>query len=131
MPRLGSPYGERAHLAAGAWLKRHHVRCVHCNWRRATEPDHVPPLATHAHREGSGCCRLQPTCGPCARLQGGMLRWRRDRVEADEPGEVIEPDGFDVLDAVWDVAWLDELRDVPENAVWPRFIASRIRSEPD
>lgn len=65
-----------------------------------------------------------PSCVPCQRRQGGMLRWRLDRLEADEPGEVVEPIGFDVLDPVWDVAWLDELREVPADATWPRFMTA-------
>lgn len=124
MPRLGSPYRERGYLATRAWLARNPVRCVWCNWRRATSPDHDPPLQSHAHVEGSGCCRLLPSCVPCQSLQGGLLRWRRERIEADDPGEVVEPLGFDVLHPVWDVGWLDELRDVPEDATWPRFMTA-------
>lgn len=33
-----------------------------------------------------------------------------------------EPLGFDVLDPVWGVPWLVDLREVPENAVWPRLM---------
>jgi len=35
----------------------------------------------------------------------------------------VEPAGFDVDDAVWDRgAWLDDLRDVPDDAWWPRLM---------
>jgi hypothetical protein len=33
-----------------------------------------------------------------------------------------EPLGLDVGDGVWDVAWLDELREVPDDAQWPRLM---------
>jgi hypothetical protein len=41
-------------------------------------------------------------------------------------GFVVEPDpepaGFDVDAAVWDVGWLDDLRDVPADGWWPRLM---------
>ena len=37
---------------------------------------------------------------------------------------VVEPAGFDVDDPVWDVPWLDELRDVPADATWPRLMTA-------
>jgi hypothetical protein len=40
---------------------------------RATSLDHQPPLALHRHVDGSGCCRLVPSCLPC-NLRAG--RWR-------------------------------------------------------
>lgn len=44
-------------------------------------------------------------------------------VVVDDVVELVEPVGFDVDDAVWDAAWwLDELREVPADAVWPRFM---------
>jgi hypothetical protein len=43
-------------------------------------------------------------------------------VVLDEVEEEAEPVGFDVDEAVWDVAWLDELREVPGDAVWPRLM---------
>lgn len=124
MPRRGSPYGEPAHLASTERIKRTSPRCVHCNWRPATESDHQPPLKAHRHRRGTACCRLVPSCFECARLQGGLLRWRSEQLELDEPGVVVEPIGFDVTDPVWDVDWLGGLRDVPVDAVWPRFMSA-------
>lgn len=93
----------------------------------------MPPLALHdggvrAHRHGSGCCRLVPACGPCQRRQGALVAQRVDALRlvaerGEEAVEVPEPVGFDVLDSRWDVAsWLDELREVPERAVWPRLM---------
>jgi hypothetical protein len=35
---------------------------------------------------------------------------------------VVEPEGFEVDDPVWDVPWLDGLREVPDNAWWPRLM---------
>jgi len=49
-------------------------------------------------------------------LGGGVAR---PRVAAPE---FVEPDGFGVGDAVWDVPWLDDLRGVPENGWWPRLM---------
>lgn len=122
MPRAGSPYGptyerERRELLAGR--PRCAVRLV-CNGSPATEADHQPPLKLHVHVEGSGCCVLVPSCGPCARKQGARLAagmvWDRTALE------VLDPVGFDVGDAVWDVSWLDEFRDVPDDATWPRLM---------
>lgn len=53
-----------------------------------------------------------------------MLRWRAERLEVGEPGEIVEPVGFDVSDPVWDAGWLDDLREVPDGAVWPRFMSA-------
>lgn len=53
-----------------------------------------------------------------------MLRWRAERLEAEVSGEIVEPIGFDVTDQVWDVDWLEDLRDVPKGAVWPRFMSA-------
>jgi hypothetical protein len=70
---------------------------------------------------------LVPACGPCQRRQAVDLanetRRGDDRFD-DELPELPEPVGFDVDDAVWDVAWLDDLRDVPENATWPRLMTA-------
>lgn len=95
--------------------------CVHCGWRPADRADHQPPLSLHDHVEGAGCCTLVPSCLPCEQRQSGLLggtsRWpRMARAELEEPA------GFPVGDAVWDVPWLDALRDVPANAWWPRLM---------
>ena len=92
--------------------------CVHCRVAVATEADHQPPVALHRHVDGASCCVLVPSCGPCARTQGSIVQ------SAVKPVvEVVEPVGFDVADAVWDVApWLDVLREVPADAVWPRLM---------
>src|SRR5882672_1705931 len=126
MPRRGSPYGpayqrtRRLLLAGRPW-------CVHClaEGRRvvATEADHQPPLARHRHVDGSGCCRLVPSCAPHQRQQAMHLALGRP-TPAAPPVELLEdPVGFDLDDAVWDVAsWLDDLREVPADAVWPRLM---------
>jgi hypothetical protein len=126
MPVRGSPYGpdhqrERAlRLAPG-------VACVHCKVRQATELDHDPPLALHLHVNGSGCCRRLPSCGPCARAQGGRIATGRPVTETVvdvQTEEVVEPDGFPVGDPVWEVPWLEELREVPDGAIWPRLMTA-------
>lgn len=60
-----SPYNDPEYRAARANLKLHPQRCWHtdCN-QPATTIDHVPALAEHTHRRGSGCCRLLPACQP-------------------------------------------------------------------
>lgn len=116
-------------------MLRRRPRCVYCS-RPATEADHVPPIELHpggkgSHRHGSGCCRLVPSCFDCARRQGGLIRARKasaNLLPADvdfdpvSASDVPEPIGFDVLDPVWDVEWLAELRKVPKEAVWPRLM---------
>jgi hypothetical protein len=127
VPRKGTPYGgsypkERKRLLAGKPL------CVHCleqgRKRPATEGDHQPPLALHTHVDGSDCCVLVPSCGPCQREQAGLLAMARRPNPVSAPAPVFdgEPAGFDVADAVWDRVWLEELRDVPAEAVWPRLM---------
>jgi hypothetical protein len=72
-----------------------------------------------------GCCWcvLRPHCWQCASPQGGRIRARRVDAELariadqEQPDErVLEPVGFARDDRAWDVAWLDDLRDVPGNA---------------
>jgi hypothetical protein len=97
-----------------------------CDGAPASEADHVPPLSRHRHVEGSGCCRLRPACGPCQRRQAVDLanEHRNGSGLVVSPDDLlVEPVGFDVTDPVWDPAWwLDDLRDVPAEAVWPRFM---------
>lgn len=68
-----------------------------------------------------------PACGPCQRAQGLAVGWANQH-STPEPAPVFavpEPDdspGPD--DPSWDVPWLDELRDVPANATWPRFMTA-------
>jgi hypothetical protein len=42
----------------------------------------------------------------------------------DSPVLAVEPDGFGAGDPVWDVPWLDGLRDVPSSATWPRLMTA-------
>jgi hypothetical protein len=95
--------------------------CSHCSRRTATEADHQPPLSLHDHEEGTGCCVLIPSCGPCARAQGARLAGLTDASKV-ETVTVEEPEGFPVESSVWDVPWLEELRDLPANATWPRLM---------
>jgi hypothetical protein len=41
--------------------------------RRATSPDHQPPLDQHTHLRGSGCCTLRPSCLKHQHSQGGTI----------------------------------------------------------
>lgn len=128
MPRRGSPYGgdygrqRRALLGLPCELR------LVCAGAPATEADHDPPLRRHRHVEGSGCCRLRPACWACQRRQAVDLATETRRGRREVVGdlvEVAEADGLDVDDAVWDVApWLDDLRDVPADAVWPRLMTA-------
>jgi hypothetical protein len=93
--------------------------CVHCG-EPATEADHQPPLSLHRHISGTGCCQLVPSCFKCGREQGGQL-WNATQMAMYEQ-VIVEPEGFPVDHAVWNVPWLDSLRDVPPDATWPRFM---------
>ena len=75
MPRKGSPYGDPDYLEAVAALRRYPTRCQ-CG-RLATTVDHVPPLALHQHRAGTGCCRYLPACPPCNMGAGAAIAARR------------------------------------------------------
>lgn len=112
-------YGYR-HQQAKAAIIAAGIVCVHCGERQATVPDHDPPLSRHVHVNGSGCCRYLPSCAPCSAKQGGQLASRP--APAPAPAELVEPEGFGPEDPVWDVPWLAELRDVPEDATWPRLM---------
>lgn len=99
--------------------------CVHrgpaCSGT-ATEADHVPPLALHDHVPGSGCCLLVPSCGPCARRQGGLLGAALGGAVTSQASleTVVEPEP--VAFARFDVPWLADLLDVPADATWPRLM---------
>lgn len=74
VPRSGSPYGpvyERALKALRANPQPCTLRLV-CDGAPATSLDHDPPLASHTHIEGSGCCTLRPACLRCQQVQGGQ-----------------------------------------------------------
>ena len=88
----------------------------------ATVADHDPPISRHEH-DPDGCwCRLRSQCVPCSQKQGGELGGESTRM-AFVPAvvEYVEPDPIPPDDPRWRVAWLDDLRDVPDNATWPRF----------
>jgi hypothetical protein len=125
MPRRGSPYGPDYEKRRRRLIGRPCELRLVCQGAPATEADHVPPLSRHRHVEGSGCCRVRAACGPCQRRQAVNLanETRRGVAVVDEL-ELVDPDGFDVDDPVWSVAWLDDLREVPADAVWPRFMTA-------
>jgi hypothetical protein len=77
MPRRGSPYGPEYTRQREALLADR-PRCVAqvpgiC-LGVANSADHYPPLYRHHHRNGSGCCRLQPMCLPCNNATSGGWR---------------------------------------------------------
>jgi hypothetical protein len=84
--------------------------------------DHQPPLALHFHVEGTGCCVGVPSCKPCSDKQGGELAWR-SKYRTRGVDQVPDPAGFEPDDAVWNVDWLASLRDVPDEATWPRLMS--------
>jgi hypothetical protein len=110
-----------AYLRARAELGASVVLCWECGERRATVPDHYPPLSAHQHVEGSGCCKLLPHSLRCSRVQGARQASVKVR-SVETPDELLDPLGFPADHAVWDVSWLDPLRDVPANASWPRLM---------
>ncbi len=121
MPRAGSPYGHH-HVRARAALLADNPPCAYCG-DVATVADHQPPVSMHEHLEGSGCCVYVPSCGRCSSMQGGMLAGGRSGVRGvvtfDDAEPVPPPD-----DDLWDVAWMAEVREVPDNATWPRFMTA-------
>jgi hypothetical protein len=120
MPRKGSPYGP-AHERARARILTPGTLC-RCG-APATELDHVPPLSTHAHVNGSGCCHYEPACRQCQAEQGFALGWGKRSPTAEL--ELVEPDDSPgPSSSVWDVPWLDGLRDVPADATWPRYMTA-------
>ena len=105
--------------------------CAICRCRVATEADHVPPVSRHAHVDGTGCCTLRPSCATCARRQGAILSGYRGPRPAPPiapppspapAAPVHDADGWPADDPIWDVDWLEALRDVPADATWPRLM---------
>lgn len=104
--------------------------CSHNCGRPATEADHQPPLSLHTHVAGTGCCRLVPSCSTCARRQGAILSTVGKRLRATpappptrpSPTPELDAVGYPVADPIWNVPWLDELRDLPAEATWPRLM---------
>ena len=115
--RRGSYQTDRLKLLAD------HPPCVHhgplCTGT-ATEADHQPPLALHEHVPGSGCCILVPSCAPCNRSQGGQVAAGNPLRARAVP--IVEPPAIPL--EAFDVPWLAELLDVPNNATWPRLMTA-------
>jgi hypothetical protein len=108
----------RVMLEANPW-------CLHCG-APANVADHQPPLSLHEHVPGSGCCVLVPSCTPCSRKQGGHLAQHLGGGARKPKPETPVPDvvGIPADDPVWDVGWLDDLREVSEDSTWPRFLTA-------
>jgi hypothetical protein len=56
-----------------AWLSANRVVCVHCHERRATTPDHQPPLSDANRRGVPWAGTLVPSCWQCSIQQGASL----------------------------------------------------------
>lgn len=96
--------------------------CLHCGRAVATEADHQPSLALHEHVPGSGCCVLVPSCAPCARQQGGQLGAALGGAVVSPSSSVPVVEPAPVPFERFDVPWLHELLDVPDDATWPRLM---------
>ena len=107
-----------------AMTRENPTPCAHCQRAVATTLDHDPPLAQHAHRNGTGCCRLIPSCDDCNRRGGVMVANGTWRPGVELAGLEPEPErgGLGERDRTWRVPWLAELRLVPEDGVWPRLM---------
>src|SRR5215471_5697715 len=94
-------------------------RCVHCG-EPATQADHQPPLSQHEHVKGSRCCVVVPSCAGCSQTQGGRLARYVALDPPPPPGR--GPEGFGAEHECWRVPWLEDLLEVPGDAVWPRLM---------
>ena len=69
------PYNDPDYRAARAWLTANPSTMCYftgCN-RVATTIDHNPAVAQHHHIRNSGCCSLNPACGPHNFSHGAMI----------------------------------------------------------
>lgn len=117
-------YNSGAYQAERKRLLKDHPPCIHRGQNcagTATEADHVPPLSMHHHVPGTNCCVLAPSCGPCAREQGGQLRHLAP-VKPPVDSKADEPDPVPI--EKFNVAWLQDLLDVPADATWPRLMTA-------
>ncbi len=67
------PYNDATYKRYKQWLRTVVVDCWHGCGRRATSPDHDPPIAHHTHIRGTACCTLKPACRSCQCQQGGRI----------------------------------------------------------
>lgn len=72
-PMTGRAYDRAAYRRRRARLTAQMVDCWRGCGRTATTIGHVPPLAKHHHRHGTGCCAEPPECGPCNYGEGGRI----------------------------------------------------------
>ena len=116
--RGGYKQARRKLLASHPPCAHHGPRCL----GSATEADHQPPLSLHDHVPGTDCCVLVPSCGPCARDQGGQLGGSRI-LTPTKPQAAPEPAPVP-LEAFEDVEWMEDLLDVPADATWLRLMTA-------
>ncbi|MBO0743664.1 MAG: hypothetical protein J2P43_01500, partial [Candidatus Dormibacteraeota bacterium] len=119
---MGHPYGSR-YRRIKAMMLGPGVPCAHCRRRLATTLDHDPPLGTHRHQGGTGCCRLIPSCESCNKSGGSMVADGTWRPGVELAGLEAEPErgGLPADDPRFDVPWLSELGD-DAGGVWPRLM---------
>ena len=123
-PVATSPYGATFERARKRLLAGNPLCWVPGCEVLATVADHQPPLVMHNHLgEGRGCCVLVPQCVQHSAAQAHLLR---DGIRPPAPWDsmdvVQEPAGLPLTHPCWGVPWLDGLRDVPEDATWPRLM---------
>ena len=76
------PYGHRYRLVRASLLGQPCALLLVCDGAPAESADHSPPLSRHEHREGSGCCRLQPACMACQGEQARLLSMETKRLKS-------------------------------------------------
>ncbi len=67
------PTNDPEYRRARALMASTVIACWRGCGRQATSPDHDPPVSTHEHRRGSGCCVLRPSCLQCQNRQGAHI----------------------------------------------------------
>ena len=122
MPNPESPYNAEHVRARRRLLAAPGVVCIHCGAPFPVVADHQPPLSLHQHRNNTGCCVLVPSCMKCSRKQAGELTTRTQRFGVPVV-ERVDPEGYPADHGVWDVPWLDEIRNVPDEGTWPRLMS--------
>ena len=94
-------YGYRYRKLRAALLGRPCELRLLCEGDAADSADHVPPVSTHDHFEGSGCCVLRPACMRCQGEQAKLLSMRsKERKRLERQGVVFEERGTEIVQSV-------------------------------
>lgn len=100
MPRRGSPYNAEYQRTRKGLLGRPCQMRLACDGHPADSADHDPPLALHAHVEGSGCCILRPGCSACQGKQARMVLrqlYKGKKRPPTKPRVIVQSDLRDAL----------------------------------